>query len=232
MVKFYKYLFITLLCSFFLSCQQEAGYGGNATIHGRVKIHHYNSDYSILKDSSFASDENVYIIFGNNASNGDDLNTNYDGSFTFSGLKPGNYTVFAYSEDPNQSSGFAPVMKSIQITKDNEQIDLGEIIIKDNNATGHSKIRGRVVADDGNNRYFAPDERVYIIYDNGFTYFTSLRTNYDGSFEFNELPKGTYTIYAYSNDNSVPSGQTIVSRNVLIDSSYQTILVPDLIINK
>ncbi len=47
--------------------------------------------------------------------------------------------------------------------------------------------------------YSAPEERVYIIYGTEDSLFDDeVRTNFDGTYQFKWLRKGTYTIYAYS----------------------------------
>ena len=44
------------------------------------------------------------------------------------------------------------------------------------------------------------NENVYIVYGTADTYFDDdIKTSYDGSFEFNYLRPGTYTIFAYEN---------------------------------
>ena len=44
------------------------------------------------------------------------------------------------------------------------------------------------------------NENVYIVYGTADTYFDDdIKTSYDGSYEFNYLKPGTYTIFAYEN---------------------------------
>lgn len=52
---------------------------------------------------------------------------------------------------------------------------------------------------------------VYIVYGEGNTFYNDrIRTSYDGSFEFNYLEEGEYTIFVYEDNNSVPSGKSEV----------------------
>jgi hypothetical protein len=227
-------LFILAALLLTIGCTKEPGYGGRATITGKLKVHSYNADFSLLKDSFYLADENVYIVFGDNAANGDDVNTKFDGSFTFENLSVGKYTVFAYSKDISMASPteYIPKMISVEITDNNQVIDIGELIIDDNNAKGNGKIRGRVIADYSGTLLYASDETVYIIYDSDVTYRTSTRTSFDGFYEFDELPKGTYKIYVYSDDNQSPSGEVPVIDTAVINSNNQIIVLPDLLINK
>jgi len=76
---------------------------------------------------------------------------------------------------------------------------------------GRSAIIGKVHLTDntGANQgvYFVPEYNVYIIYGTkDDIYDDKVKTNFDGSFQFNNLRKGSYRIYAYSTNNNTPSG--------------------------
>lgn len=91
---------------------------------------------------------------------------------------------------------------------------------------GSSKITGKIVLDNYNNSgvfvssYPAQDYEVYIIYgDDDNVVDDRVRTSYDGTFEFNYLREGTYSIFAYSQCISCPNGQdSVVTITVNIDS--------------
>ena len=48
-----------------------------------------------------AADEDVYIIYGDHVSPDDRVQTNYNGEYEFLYLRPGKYTVYAFSSDTN-----------------------------------------------------------------------------------------------------------------------------------
>lgn len=54
--------------------------------------------------------------------------------------------------------------------------------------------------------YPAAEERVYIIYGDNAYYADETRTNYDGSFRYEYLYKGDYTIFIYSECLACPGG--------------------------
>jgi hypothetical protein len=67
--------------------------------------------------------------------------------------------------------------------------------------------------------YPAQGESVYIVYGDDRTYGNSVKTNYDGTYEFPYLRPGKYTIFAYEKDtikylNGVPSqaGSVVASK--------------------
>ncbi len=85
-----------------------------------------------------------------------------------------------------------------------------------------------VMSDDG-----AAEEPVYIIYgDNSFPDH-SLKTAADGSFEFDYLRRGNYTIYAYSMDkNSSNQAKTVITKTIEIKDKKEIVDVPDFVIYK
>lgn len=107
---------------------------GSAKIKGRVFLINYlnSSTYPnlIVKDTSLALDQEIYLIFGNHASYDDRIRTNYDGSFFFGNLIKGNYKVFLYSEDISGKTEDIVIMRDILITSEFEEIDLGDIYIE------------------------------------------------------------------------------------------------------
>ena len=57
--------------------------------------------------------------------------------------------------------------------------------------------------------HYAMEQRVYIMYGDDEIYSDEMRTNFDGSFKFDYLTKGKYTIFVYSKDSTftVPGGK-------------------------
>lgn len=91
---------------------------------------------------------------------------------------------------------------------------------------GKSTIHGKVTIINYNSSfttvqatYPAQGESVYIVYGDDRTYGNSVKTNYDGTYEFPYLRPGKYTIFAYEKDtvkylNGVPSqaGSVVASK--------------------
>ena len=161
-----------------LSCTKDEGVGGNATIRGKVIVRNYNDDFSILLSEHSASEEDVYIIYGNDKTFGDQEETNYDGIFEFNYLLPGDYSVFIYSGDTTSNLLYdTVVVKNITISKKDDVVDAGtlaKINVLDFDE-GNSSISGRVylvnydpstvctqypVSDTA----YAQEQEVYIVY--------------------------------------------------------------------
>jgi hypothetical protein len=116
------------------SCKKDPGEGGNSAITGKVYIREYNKSFTTLTAEYFAPDEDIYIIYGDGTSSDDDLKTGPNGDFIFRYLRPGKYKLYAYSADSagTTGSGTIPVYVEVEITKKNQTVDAGTIIILKN----------------------------------------------------------------------------------------------------
>jgi hypothetical protein len=123
--------FVILLVLGLAACEKGPGEGGTSTIRGRVVVHDYNGDFTILRDTFPAAKEDVYIIYGDDYVYGDKFETNYDGSYEFNYLQEGSYTVYAYSKDSTSLiiAKIVAVMKQVEITGKNQIVEVPDIII-------------------------------------------------------------------------------------------------------
>lgn len=80
--------------------------------------------------------------------------------------------------------------------------------------------------------FYAPEERVYIIYGEDTIHSDDMRTNPDGYYRFEWLRKGTYTIFAYSDDitGTIASGQLPVEVKVEIKENKEEVIAPEIVI--
>ncbi len=115
------------------SCTKEEGEGGSGSIKGFV----YEYKLNILGDTISlyaAADQDVFIIYGNDHTFYDDnIKTSYDGSFAFPYLQKGNYTIFVYEDCPTSEdcpSGKKEILRTIEITKKKQTVDLDTIDIR------------------------------------------------------------------------------------------------------
>lgn len=101
-------------------------------------------------------------------------------------------------------------------------------------ASIQGKLKVRNVSGSGTvlNEYYLPDERVYIIYGDGTVYNDNYRTSYDGSFRFDYLLEGHYTIFAYSYCDTCQSGKEPVFLECDITSYDQLVELSDLVVKK
>jgi len=120
-------LFLIILAT---ACTKEAGEGGTATIVGKVYAYDYNAEMTNLRTEYYAPDEDVYIIYGEDSIFSDRMRTNFDGSYRFKYLRPGEYTIYAYSK--NIETKLPPlyaVKKIVTILPDQELVTVEDIEI-------------------------------------------------------------------------------------------------------
>ena len=107
---------VALAAGMWGGCVQVPGEGGRASITGRVEI----EPRSVLTNPATAgapyaaTDENVFLIYGDNVGPDDQVETNHEGNFVFPWLRPGDYTVYVYSED---TSGTNPPQDLVVLQK-------------------------------------------------------------------------------------------------------------------
>ena len=102
---------------------------------------------------------------------------------------------------------------------------------------GTAVISGKVFAKDVRNgfvigEFYAPDERVYIMYGNSPVYNDDMDTHYDGSYRFRYLYPGTYTIFCYSECDSCASEIEPIIQQVEISKEGEVVELPDIVIQK
>jgi len=126
-------LILSSILLFFLliSCEKNAGEGGNSTIYGSVWVRDYNSTFTLLQGEYAGADEDIYIVYGDNIGYDDAIKTDYLGNFQFKYLRPGSYKVYIYSKDSTQlsPSGDIAIVKEVEITGKNQNVQVPEITI-------------------------------------------------------------------------------------------------------
>ena len=113
---------------FITACQKGAGEGGTSTIRGKLLVMNYTNGGQFIGEAPGQA-EHVYIIYGDAAYFGNDIKTNYDGTYEFPYLKQGKYTVFSYSRCDTCIAGQQPVFVTTEITKNHSTVILPDLVI-------------------------------------------------------------------------------------------------------
>jgi len=229
----YLFLFVGVLLALSYGCTQDEGFGGNCHVSGVLVEQFYNDDYSMLLSEQPAKDEDIYILFGEENSIGENSSTSYSGNFAFNYLWPGSYTIYYYAPNPeNPELGDVEQMIDIEL-KAGDEIDLGTLYLKstlDWNE-GTSSISGTVMLTNYKNESEWPnleikdktpaqEQEVYLTYGEHSFYDTRIRTQEDGTFVFSNLIKGDYKIVVYSED--VSGGTANIAKTKLVTISEET----------
>jgi hypothetical protein len=216
-----------------IGCSKEAGEGGTASISGKIFAKDYVDGW--LVDSFYAPDQRIFIMYGNSTIYDDDMRTHYDGSYKFSYLYPGSYTLYAYSNCATCPGGTEAVTKTVEISQKGQILEVEDLKIntKELGEKGTAVITGKIFAQDWTNgflvdSFYVSDERVYIMHGSDSVYYDDMRTNFDGSYRFQELYPGSYKIYTYTDCTNCPGGTEAAIRTINITQEGQVVQVPDI----
>ena len=236
MLKTFKSFLILAVTALLLSaCNKGPGEGGTGTVQGFVKlVHHPDDDYTLTPDTMVAAKTDVFIIYGDEAYFGDDAETNANGMYRFEYLRPGNYTVFAYSTLPSGEK--VAVSETVELQR-GTIANVPTLYIHDGKAYGTSVVKGRVHATYYHNGSYrgegwACEHRVYIRRVGEDIPFDDTRVGPDGYFAFQKLQPGTYEVYTVTQDfNEVPD---FVFQSIAVEEAGQIYEIPgqyEIIIN-
>ncbi len=236
-------IFFLLQTVVFQSCEKSEGRGGTGSISGIVMEHFYNDDFSDHLYQSPAVDEEVFMLYGENGEVGNSTETAMNGEFRFKYLYPGTYTVYFQTDDSTSAIGDeTEKVVQVELAK-GEDLDLGEMekLTPLDYNDGAATIRGvvREIKYDKDSMWpnlvieysdFAYEQEVYLTYGNHTFYDKRVRTQHDGSFEFNNLIPGKYLIFLYTEDVTRVKGRipkkfevSIIEMDELVDLGEITI---------
>ena len=229
MNKKIKLLFALVAMVFLLpSCNKGPGEGGTGTVQGFVKlVHHPDNDYTLTADTMPAAKTDVFIVYGDEAYFGDDVETSPDGMYRFEYLLPGEYTVYSYSTLP---SGEKVAVGETVTLQRGAVCQVPTIYIHDGKAYGTSIVKGRVHAayyHNGSSRGegWACEHRVYIRRVGDDIPFDDTRVGPDGYFAFQKLQPGEYEVYTVTQDfNEVPS---FIFQTIMVEEAGQIFELPE-----
>lgn len=204
-----SFITLCLLIPFFSSCNGDEGEGGTGTIQGYVRlVHHPDDNYQLSADTLVAAKTDVFIVYGDDEFNGDDVETDSKGFYRFEYLNHGEYTVYAYSTLP--SGERVPVSETVSLPRGGVT-DVPTLYIHDGKAFGTSIVMGKVWGMYFHNESYrgegwAYEHRVYLRKLGEPYHQDDVRVGLDGSFAFQKVLPGTYEIFTFTqNVDEVPS---------------------------
>lgn len=115
------------------ACTPDAGLGGMATVTGVVMVEDWNSTFTSINSTYPAMREDVFLVFGDEPTFGEDVETHFDGTYRFQYLYPGKYTLYAYSDrlaTPGNTNTREPVKLSFEITEKRQMLTLDTLFIR------------------------------------------------------------------------------------------------------
>ncbi len=231
----YLLLFLTLAI---MSCEREEGLGGNSSITGTVyeiRMDRHGDAIDTFADVS----KSIYIRYGESQTYQDKVSSYGDGYFEFGYLRPGDYSIYAYSECVLCPGGDEEIALNLSLNKseDKENVDL-YLINQVDYDDGDCTVGGKLMYQE----YLGPfptgdvlpsqENEVYIVYGEDSVYFDRMDTGANGNFEFQDLIPGTYTLYAYSECASCTDTLTTVSSIVTVGGDDLFVSGGEMVIEK
>lgn len=110
-----KIVLLVFIVMGFLSCSHDEGYGGLASISGKIYGKDYNSN-GILVSQGYLGGVKVYISKHGETNYFDSTDSAYDGSFKFNYLYAGTYDLWAFGDCDSCTWDQVYVLKTIEIT--------------------------------------------------------------------------------------------------------------------
>ena len=224
-----RLLLLVLISSVLISCNTGEGTGGTGAIEGTVyKVLHPDDNYNLDTDTVLAAKEDVFLVYGTQRFYGDDEETDHTGFYRFDYLRPGTYTVYAYSSLANGER--RAVAQTVEV-KRGKTTTVPDIYIHDGKAYGTSIVKGHVWAyyidKNGNviSQGWAYGQRMYIQRQGEDFACDDVRAGLDGVFAFQKLSPGEYTVFTFNEDeDEVPS---VVSKTISVPETDHIYWFPD-----
>lgn len=233
-----KKIFYLICIVFFAACSKE-GEGGSAVISGIVKKEVIAPNGNLIETVA-AINKDVFIKFGNSDFVNEDVKTNEFGKFEFPFLRKGEYSIFVYSDCIDCDAGKESIEQSVELKKFNSTISDLELVVRKtvDYDDGSSSIKGRLMVQRYvgeftiGDPYVSQEQEVYIVYGNEEVYFDRMDTGFDGKFEFKDLIKGEYKLYALSECGTCIDVYDTASVTVNVLNNFSSENIGDLIIDK
>jgi hypothetical protein len=132
-----KTFFFLILALVFASCEKDPGEGGAGTITGSIskEVRVVLTNPSTTLYTIPAADVDVFIVYGENISPDDKIETDYNGDFQFRNLRKGKYTIYVYSNDtlgqnpPTIDPTKMVVLKEVELKNNEDHAVVSELTI-------------------------------------------------------------------------------------------------------
>lgn len=110
------------------SCSHDEGYGGLASISGKVYGKDYNSNGNLV-GQGYLGGVKVYISKHGETNYFDSADSAYDGSFKFNYLHEGTYDLWAFGDCDSCAWDQVYVLKTIEITDKKQEVVTEDFVV-------------------------------------------------------------------------------------------------------
>uniref|UniRef100_UPI00404A3057 hypothetical protein n=1 Tax=Flavobacterium sp. TaxID=239 RepID=UPI00404A3057 len=126
-MKFKLLLFVAISMLFF-SCSKDEGYGGLATISGKIYGKDFNSNGNLVSED-YLGGVKVYIAPHGSTSPFDSVDSAYDGSFRFEYLHEGTYDIWVFGDCDSCPWDQTYELRTVELTSKRANVIMEDIII-------------------------------------------------------------------------------------------------------
>jgi len=109
-------IILMLSTALMLGSACEEGPGGTAGISGKVVVQQFDL-YGLLFDEYPATDERVFLVYGQDSIVGDETRTHFSGRYQFDFLRKGVYTVYVLSPCAACPGGEEAITAELEISQ-------------------------------------------------------------------------------------------------------------------
>lgn len=127
MIKKFLLVFVFISCVL-TSCSHDEGYGGLASISGKVYGRDFNSNGSLVSQD-YLGGVKVYISKHGETNYFDSMDSAYDGSFRFSYLHKGTYDLWVFGDCDSCAWDQVYVLKTIEITDKRQEVVTEDFVV-------------------------------------------------------------------------------------------------------
>lgn len=117
-----------LLTTIITSCSKDEGFGGLATIKGKVYGKDYNSSGALVGEG-YVGDFKVYISQHGNPNYFDRVDSSYDGSYEFRFLQKGTYDVWVFGDCDSCTWDQVYALETVEITSKRQIVEVDDLVI-------------------------------------------------------------------------------------------------------
>lgn len=120
-----------LLAVLTMACKKQAGTGGSAKVTGSVWVQEWNNSFDVLETEYAGADEDLFLVYGDNAGYDDKITTDYNGKFEIKYLQKGKYKLYTYSKDSTfgSASGRVAMVREFEIKENKSNTELPKFVI-------------------------------------------------------------------------------------------------------
>ena len=111
------------------SCEKEPGFGGLATVAGKVYAFDYNPEGN-LTGEGYTGDVEVFISVEGQPGVLDRIRTSFDGSYIFTQLRKGTYVIWVFSSCDSCIDNQEPIKQIVEISSNRQRITLEDFRIR------------------------------------------------------------------------------------------------------